>query len=605
MDEAIAVVGMDHEAGGAVVDDRSSPGHIGGHDGNAGQRRLDEDARQALALRAAGEAEHVGVGEQLVDVVASAEQFDPAGVAPRPEFGHERPVADDPCRDVVSSLAHLLDDVDEPVGTLRGGEVADEGHHGPNRINPTVSRPVSIRVASVGDEHQAFSRYVEDLGRLVEGLLGHAGDHRGPTERQAVHLTPESGVHVGRRDADAIVDERAAPGQRRNRVEKRLTPVGHDDIRSSPTQGPPKPPGHAWVVARSPQPALGDVERDVGFEDPRPAAEQQDEPVSPRPPIEAPPELVRVDLCATRHVSGDHVDDGELIMALRFRGCHRSDRSSRGRVYRRPMAKRQLLQAVKAISSALDIVRRPSRGITVLMYHRVGGGSGLEIDLEPERFAAQMAAIADRAISLDEAVEWLGRPAPEGPDPVVVTFDDGTADVIDHALPILVEHRVPATLYVATDFVESRRPFPDDGHPASWRGLSDGVSTGLLTLGSHTHTHALLDRIPPAAVRDELDRSIDLLGERVGVRADHFAYPKAVVGTTDAEAAVSERFRTAAVGGGRPNPYEATDLQHLTRSAIQVADGMRWFERKADGGMAFEEVLRGALNRRRYVGATS
>jgi hypothetical protein len=36
---------------------------------------------------------------------------------------------------------------------------------------------------------------------------------------------------------------------------------------------------------------------------------------------------------------------------------------------------------------------------------------------------------------------------------------------------------------------------------------------------------------------------------------------------------------------------------------VQVSDGARWFARKAQGGMAFEDELRRRLNRRRYAAA--
>ena len=55
---------------------------------------------------------------------------------------------------------------------------------------------------------------------------------------------------------------------------------------------------------------------------------------------------------------------------------------------------------------------------------------------------------------------------------VAVTFDDGTADFAEVALPVLVEHRVPVTLYVATDFVERGIAFPDDGAPLTVAGAA-------------------------------------------------------------------------------------------------------------------------------------
>ena len=39
--------------------------------------------------------------------------------------------------------------------------------------------------------------------------------------------------------------------------------------------------------------------------------------------------------------------------------------------------------------------------------------------------------------------------------------------------------------------------------------------------------------------------------------------------------------------------------------AIQVRDGMRWFTRKARGGLELEDRLRRVVNRYRYRGATT
>lgn len=269
---------------------------------------------------------------------------------------------------------------------------------------------------------------------------------------------------------------------------------------------------------------------------------------------------------------------------------------------------RQLASAaVKASAAAVDLVRPASPGVVVLIYHRVGGASGLEVDLPHALFETQVEALAEsgRVVALGTALDRLRGAPVEGPAPVVVTFDDGTADFVDHAVPILVRNGVPATLYAATAFIDEGRPFPDDGHPVSWRGLADACSTGLVEVGSHTHRHRLLDRIPDAEVADELDRSIELIGEHLGRPPLDFAYPKAVAGSPAADDAVRARFRSAALAGTRSNPYGDTDPHALARSPVQRSDGMRWFHHKAAGGMGLEDRLRQMLNRRRYAAATT
>jgi peptidoglycan/xylan/chitin deacetylase (PgdA/CDA1 family) len=262
--------------------------------------------------------------------------------------------------------------------------------------------------------------------------------------------------------------------------------------------------------------------------------------------------------------------------------------------------------AIKVTAAALDAVRRPGSGLVVLIYHRVGRRTPVEVDLPTALFAEQMAALAQDAevVTLTEGLVRLEDPAGSAPM-VAVTFDDGTADFADVALPVLVDHRVPVTLYVASAFLEEQRPFPDDGRPLSWNALRDATTTGLVDVGSHTHAHALLDRLPPAEVAGELDRSIDLVTERVGVAPAHFAYPKAVMGSPAADAAVRARFASAAVAGTRVNRYGHTDPFRLARSPIQLSDGMRWFRHKVTGGMAFEDDVRRVVNRRRYAGATT
>jgi peptidoglycan/xylan/chitin deacetylase (PgdA/CDA1 family) len=263
-------------------------------------------------------------------------------------------------------------------------------------------------------------------------------------------------------------------------------------------------------------------------------------------------------------------------------------------------------RALKWSAHAVDRLGAARRGVVVLIYHRVGARTPLDVDLPRASFADQMAELADtgRVRTLDEALGALAGPTPAGPDPIVITFDDGTADFAEDALPVLAEHGLPVTLYTATRFVDEGVEFPHGGRPLSWGALRDAHATGLVTVGSHTHAHALLDRMEPDAVHDELARADDLIADHVGVRPAHFAYPKAVPGSGPADAAVRARYRSAALAGTRPNRYGATDPHRLARSPIQTSDGDRYFRAKVAGGMHLEDGLRALANRWRYRGAT-
>ena len=273
-----------------------------------------------------------------------------------------------------------------------------------------------------------------------------------------------------------------------------------------------------------------------------------------------------------------------------------------------PRASALFRRGMKSASAAVDRWRPDVPGVVVLLYHRVGGGSALEIDLDAARFDEQMAVIAasGRALTLGAALEQLATPGVRD-SAVVVTFDDGTADFAEVAVPILARYEVPATLYLATAFVEEQRAFPSGGSPVSWSALRDACSTGLIDIGSHTHTHNLLDRVSRSEAAAELDRSIDLIGDRLGQPAFDFAYPKAVLARGDTEGLVRDRFRSAAVAGTRVNPYRGddparvTDPHRLARSPIQVSDGMDFFARKLAGGMGLEDSVRRAMNRVRYA----
>lgn len=226
------------------------------------------------------------------------------------------------------------------------------------------------------------------------------------------------------------------------------------------------------------------------------------------------------------------------------------------------------------------------------------------MNLRPADFERQVEWLAatQRVLDLDHAVAEITGPGPVEPG-VVLTFDDGTADWIDVVAPILARHGVPATFYLTTAYPSGDLPLPDDEPCITWQGVDELAASGVATIGSHTHSHLLLDRLDPAAIDDELDRSIELIGARTGNRPAHFAYPKAVDPSHPARTAVRSRFRSAALAGTRAN-LAGGDPFALLRSPIQAADGFDDFVRKATGGLGLEDSIRRTLNQVRYRAAT-
>lgn len=98
----------------------------------------------------------------------------------------------------------------------------------------------------------------------------------------------------------------------------------------------------------------------------------------------------------------------------------------------------------------------------ILFYHRIAQPAK-----DPWRIAVS-AATFDRHLRLltDEfhvlpLAELVGaaRRGRIPPRAVAITFDDGYFDNLDRALPLLEAHGVPATVYIATGYVDSRKPF--------------------------------------------------------------------------------------------------------------------------------------------------
>ena len=94
-------------------------------------------------------------------------------------------------------------------------------------------------------------------------------------------------------------------------------------------------------------------------------------------------------------------------------------------------------------------------GALILGYHRVANVTcdGYEVCVTPKYFAEQMEVLSKytHPVSLTKLVQYLKADSLP-PQPVAVTFDDGYADNLYEAKPILEKYHIPATVFVCTGY---------------------------------------------------------------------------------------------------------------------------------------------------------
>ncbi|MDI6750886.1 MAG: polysaccharide deacetylase family protein [Rhodocyclaceae bacterium] len=126
--------------------------------------------------------------------------------------------------------------------------------------------------------------------------------------------------------------------------------------------------------------------------------------------------------------------------------------------------------------------------LTTLIFHRVLPAPDPLRRGEPdaERFDALMRFVADNfsVLPLPEAVDRLQ----SGSLPhraCCITFDDGYADNLTIAVPILEKYRLPATVFIATGYLDGGRMFNDAVIDAIAATTKPELDLGSIGLGVH------------------------------------------------------------------------------------------------------------------------
>lgn len=247
--------------------------------------------------------------------------------------------------------------------------------------------------------------------------------------------------------------------------------------------------------------------------------------------------------------------------------------------------------------------RPDESGLRVLLYHRVADDRD-PLAIGPTRFREQMeflAAAGYRVTDLMGALALLDREAAP-PRTVALTFDDGFADVGDHALPILADLGFRATVFVTTGVTDGRRSFGWYAHQPPVLGWDDVVALdrdGTLRFEAHTVSHPSLLALDTAHARAEIVDSRAELEARLGRPVLAFAYPAGLYGERERRL-VADAGYAAAVSCEPGVNLPDTDRFALHRRQIDASDGLIDFRAKIGGGHDTPLPLRRMYRRLRY-----
>lgn len=171
--------------------------------------------------------------------------------------------------------------------------------------------------------------------------------------------------------------------------------------------------------------------------------------------------------------------------------------------------------------------------VPILCYHSVASAPPELVRpyaVEEAIFSEHLDLIADRDLRTLTVSELLAAPDRADVDlerSVLVTFDDGFADVASAALPALQERGMRATLFATTGLLRDG-PTPPIApalapHMLAWSQLPE-LQAANVEIGAHSHTHPHLDTLDRRAAWREVAHSKTLL-EDAGLTVSTFAYP--------------------------------------------------------------------------------
>ena len=198
--------------------------------------------------------------------------------------------------------------------------------------------------------------------------------------------------------------------------------------------------------------------------------------------------------------------------------------------------------------------------------------------VSPDKFERQLWTLRRlglRGVSMSEGIARLRNDTARGC--VVFTFDDGYADTLTAAAPLMKRYGFGATCYIVSGALGTYNRWDarylQEKKPLMSRLQLDAWLAAGMVVGSHSCSHPRLHELSPDAARDEIAESRVALRNMLGVPIEHFAYPFGDF-TDDTVELVRRAGYTSAVTVSPGVARASDDLLRLPRMLVNGERGL-------------------------------
>jgi peptidoglycan/xylan/chitin deacetylase (PgdA/CDA1 family) len=201
--------------------------------------------------------------------------------------------------------------------------------------------------------------------------------------------------------------------------------------------------------------------------------------------------------------------------------------------------------------------------VPIIMYHSIDDKADVsKLSVSPESFEAQMMFLKNRGYNAVK-LEDLAVMVKENKIPyktIAITFDDGFENNYTAAYPVLKELGISAAIFIIPEWIGK------EGY-LTWDQVVEMSDSGLISIGSHTMSHAYLAGIEDKRLEPEISDSKHFIEAHIGKEVRNFSYPLGAF-DSDARDMVIKTGYTIAVATNPGGKYPKNDLFAMKRIRI-------------------------------------